>query len=133
HSGAVWLTDARGLERRFDHVVIATHADQGLKMLADPSRAETRLLGSFGYSRNEVVLHSDPRLMPRRRRAWSSWNYLAETQGETRRLSVTYWMNRLQSLPDDQPLFVTLNPSMEPEASAVNPREICRHPIFDTA
>ena len=131
--GAVWLTDSEGIEQRFDHVVVATHADQALRMLSDPSHDETRLLGSFGYSRNEAVLHSDPRLMPRRKRAWSSWNYLTEGQGETRRLSVTYWMNRLQSLPDDQQLFVTLNPVVEPEANTVRHLETYEHPIFDAA
>ena len=131
HSGAAWLTDFHGVEQRFDHVVVATHADQALSMLADATREEERLLGSFGYSRNEAVLHSDPRLMPRRKRAWSSWNYLADTQGETRKLSVTYWMNRLQSLPDRQPLFVTLNPVVEPEARTVRHSEIYEHPAFD--
>ena len=130
---AVWLTDSEGVEQRFDHVVIATHADQALRMLSDPSHDEVRLLGSFGYSRNEAVLHADPRLMPRRKRAWSSWNYLTETQGETRKLSVTYWMNRLQSLPDDEQLFVTLNPVVEPEINMVRHREIYEHPIFDAA
>ena len=130
-AGSVWLTDNEGIERRFDQVVVATHADQALRMLADPSQDERRLLGSFGYSRNEAVLHSDPRLMPRRRRAWSSWNYMTETQGETRKLSVTYWMNRLQSLPNDQQLFVTLNPVAEPEASTVRHRIVYEHPAFD--
>lgn len=129
--GAVWLTDCEGAELRFDHVVVATHADQALRMLADPSSDESKLLGSFGYSRNEAVLHSDPRLMPRRKRVWSSWNYLTETQGETRGLSVTYWMNKLQSLPDDQHLFVTLNPVVELEESAVRHRETYEHPVFD--
>jgi predicted NAD/FAD-binding protein len=69
--------------------------------------------------------------MPLRKRAWSSWNYLTDTQGETRRLSVTYWMNRLQSLPDRQPLFVTLNPVVEPEARTVRHSEIYEHPAFD--
>jgi len=131
--GAAWLTDSEGIEHRFDHVVVATHADQALRMLADPTDDEARLLGSFGYSRNEAVLHGDPRLMPRRKRAWSSWNYLTEGQGETRRLSVTYWMNRLQSLSDDQQLFVTLNPVVEPEANTVRHRETYEHPAFDAA
>lgn len=133
HADAVRLTDSDGVEHRFDHVVLATHADQALRLLADASPDEHRLLGSFGYSRNEAVLHSDERLMPRRRRAWSSWNYLADTRNETRRLSVTYWMNRLQSLPEERPLFVTLNPAAEPEADKVLHREIYEHPVFDAA
>ena len=103
------IVDRQGTRRRFDHVVIATHADQALAMLSDTTANERELLGTFAYSRNEAVLHSDPRLMPRRKRAWSAWNYLAETQDDARKLSVTYWMNRLQSLPNQQPLFVTLN------------------------
>jgi predicted NAD/FAD-binding protein len=132
-SGSAWLTDVDGVEQRFDHVVIATHADQALRMLADASQKERHLLGSFRYSRNEAVLHADARLMPRRRRVWSSWNYLAETRNETRALSATYWMNRLQSLATDQPLFVTLNPAVEPEARTVRHREIYEHPAFDAA
>lgn len=131
-SGAVWLTDVHGVGQRFDQVVVATHANQALRLLTDASHDEQQLLGSFDYSRNEAVLHSDPRLMPRRKRAWSSWNYIAETRGEIRQLSVTYWMNRLQSLPDRKPLFVTLNPAVEPEASAVKHSVIYEHPAFDT-
>jgi len=129
--GAVWITDCEGAEKPFDNVVVATHADQALRMLADPTNDESRLLGSFGYSRNEAVLHCDPRLMPLRKRAWSSWNYLTEGRGESRTLSVTYWMNRLQSLPDDQQLFVTLNPVVEPQRNTVRHRETYEHPVFD--
>ncbi|MBL8584614.1 MAG: NAD(P)/FAD-dependent oxidoreductase [Rhizobiaceae bacterium] len=130
-AGGAWLTDAEGIVRRFDHVVIATHADQALRMLADARPDETAILGRFGYCRNEAWLHSDPCLMPRRHRAWSSWNYLAEGRGETRKLSVTYWMNRLQGLPDDTPFFVTLNPTVEPEPSSVVCRNTYEHPVFD--
>lgn len=119
--------------QRFDHVVIATHADQALRMLDDADGEERRLLGAFGYRRNEAVLHSDPALMPRRRRVWSSWNYLSEQdRGETA-LSVSYWMNRLQGLPDDRPLFVTLNPLHAPDPALVHRRDIYDHPVFDTA
>ena len=106
----VELIDAAGGRRRFDAVVIATHADQALKMLAAPSLRERTLLGAFRYARNEAVLHTDASLMPRRRAAWASWNYLADGDGAQRRLSVTYWMNRLQPLGAAPPLFVTLNP-----------------------
>ena len=101
---------SRGREvRRFDQIVLATHADQALAMLADPTTEETRLLGAFGYSRNSAVLHSDATLMPRRRRVWSSWNYLSSERGNSRSLSVSYWMNRLQGLPNTKPMFLTLN------------------------
>lgn len=125
--------DAGGGTERFDHVVIATHADQALALLGDADARERRILGAFGYRRNEAVLHSDPSLMPLRRRVWSSWNYASEGGVGAPALSVTYWMNRLQGLPDDQPLFVTLNPIRPPDPSLVHRRDIYDHPVFDAA
>jgi predicted NAD/FAD-binding protein len=131
--GGVDIVDSRGRSERFDHVVIATHADQALHLLADPSAAERQVLGAFRYTRNEAVLHADPSLMPKRRSVWSSWNYGSEGDGKDRRLSVTYWMNRLQAIPDATPLFVTLNPTREPAPATVFHRQIYEHPTFDTA
>ncbi|WBO23826.1 NAD(P)/FAD-dependent oxidoreductase [Sphingomonas abietis] len=119
--------------RRFDHVVIATHADQALAMLDDADAHERAILGAFGYRRNEAVLHADPSLMPKRRRVWSSWNYASEGGEAAPALSVTYWMNRLQGLPDDQPLFVTLNPIRPPDPALVHRRDAYDHPVFDAA
>jgi len=130
-SGAVDVTDERGCIERFDHVVIATHADQALRMLTDPSPQESRLLGAFGYAENRAVLHSDPLLMPRRRSAWASWNYISRNVGETKHLSVTYWMNRLQNIPDATPLFVTLNPDRALEPRHLIGAETYHHPLFD--
>lgn len=129
----VEVVDARGGRRRFDDVVIATHADRALVLLADPSPEERRLLGAFRYSRNEAVLHSDPDAMPRRRAAWASWNYLSDVREGDRALSVTYWMNRLQPLGDAPPLFVTLNPVREPDPARVHARIAYDHPLFDAA
>jgi predicted NAD/FAD-binding protein len=120
-----------GAAMRFDHVVMATHADEALRLLVDPSPEERRLLGAFRYTTNHAVLHSDPALMPRRRAAWASWNYLAEGQEGDRQLSVTYWMNLLQGIPRETPLFVTLNPIREPAAAHVIRRETFSHPVFD--
>lgn len=120
-----------GHRRHFDHVVIATHADQALKMLADPSSEERRLLGAFDYIANDTVLHSDTRLMPQRRRVWSSWNYMTRDDLDGRRLAVTYWMNRLQGIESDRPLFVTLNPHREIAPEAVLRRVSYSHPRFD--
>lgn len=128
----VELDAGRGWER-FDHVVIAAHADQALAMLADPDDSERALLGAFPYRRNEAVLHSDPALMPRRRKVWSAWNYAAERSSEHHQLSVTYWMNRLQHLPAETDLFVTLNPLIEPDPALVHRREFYDHPVFDAA
>lgn len=118
-------------EARFDHVVIATHADQALGMLADPSETERNLLGNFRYARNETILHRDERLMPKLRSVWSSWNYLASDVNAP--LSVTYWMNRLQAIPMTTPLFVTLNAAMPPREERIYRRFSYEHPIFDLA
>jgi predicted NAD/FAD-binding protein len=120
-----------GHRRRFDRVVIAAHADQALGMLADPSEEEQRLLGAFDYIVNDTVLHSDTRLMPQRRRVWSSWNYMTREDADSRRLAVTYWMNRLQGIESDRPLFVTLNPHREIEAGAILKQMRYSHPRFD--
>ena len=120
---------------RFDQLVIATHADTALALLAEPTDDERRLLGAFRYTRNHAVLHSDAGLMPRRRAVWSSWNYLGRTtpEGGGRQLCVTYWMNRLQGLPASSPLFVTLNPIRPPRAGSLIRSEIYEHPLFDNA
>ncbi len=125
------LVEWDGGAQRFDHVVIAAHADQALRLLGDPSEEEERLLSCFRYSRNETILHADPSLMPKLRSIWSSWNYLAA--GPDAPLSVTYWMNRLQGLPESTPLFVTLNPAAPPREDLVYRRFIYEHPIFDLA
>ena len=113
----------------FDEVVIAVHSDRALRMLADPNRAETAVLGAIPYQRNEAVLHTDATLMPRRRAAWASWNYhLADRP--TGRTTVTYHMNRLQSLEAGSDFFVSLN-----MGDAIDPDAVIRtigysHPVF---
>jgi predicted NAD/FAD-binding protein len=129
----VAVTDASGETARFDHVVFATHADQALSMLCDPSPDETALLGAFQYTRNETILHCDASLMPKRKAVWSSWNYLARTGDGANAPCVTYWMNRLQSIPEDNPLFVTLNPVKPPRPDSVIRTELYEHPVFDEA
>jgi uncharacterized protein len=126
--GGVVVQDSTGAEERFDHVVIGAHADQALAMLAEPTARERELLGAFKYSRNLTILHTDAGLMPRRRRAWASWNYIGADDG----LCVTYWMNKLQGLPG-QDLFVTLNPPRPPAAGTLLRSELYEHPIFDPA
>ncbi|MDX2289676.1 MAG: FAD-dependent oxidoreductase [Hyphomicrobiaceae bacterium] len=128
----VRLATARGNgPLAFDACVIACHADQALAILADPSEDEARLLGAFSYARNEAVLHADSRLMPRRPRAWTSWNYLGETLKETSPLCVTYWMNRLQPLALRKNVFVTLNPWRAIDPTCILSRMSYTHPIFD--
>jgi hypothetical protein len=125
----VKIRDRSGTITAFDHVVIASHADQALAILDDPSAEEQKLLGAFRYSDNVAVLHSDPALMPRRRAVWASWNYIGAANEACP--TVTYWMNALQGLPPDAPLFVTLNPQRPPRDQ--HHREVYQHPLFDAA
>jgi predicted NAD/FAD-binding protein len=125
------VISTRGVDR-FDAVVIAAHADSALAMLEAPSADEREILGAFRYAPNVGYLHSDASLMPKRKAAWASWNYLAES-GDKASLAVTYWMNRLQPLGDAPDLFVTLNPPVAPRADLVHARESFRHPQFDLA
>ena len=127
----VVVTDTNGHSERYDHVVMASHADQSLKMLSDPSDGERDLLGEFRYSRNLAVLHTDESFMPKRRAVWASWNYLGTKNAAQEGVCVTYWMNRLQNIESEKPLFVTLNPPRPPRAGSLLHSEIYDHPIFD--
>lgn len=127
----VEITTADNDTTRFDDVVIATHADQALAMLADANRVERRILGAFTYTENRAVLHTDSSFMPRRRAAWSSWNYVADSRIEAGQPSITYWMNRLQPLGETADTFVTLNPAREPDQGKIIAEETYHHPVFD--
>jgi predicted NAD/FAD-binding protein len=121
------VTDIKDQKQSFDHVVIATHADQALKMLSDPDTMEKDLLGSFEYTNNEVILHSDPLLMPKRKNVWSSWNFLGDTE---KGVSVTYWMNLLQSIDNKTSYFVTVNPKFAPDKKLLHKTFQYDHPCF---
>jgi len=129
----VTVVDASGEAESFDHVVIAAHADQALRMLDDPSPRERECLGAFRYGANRAILHTDVSVMPKRKRAWSSWNYTTLQDGDARRLSVTYWMNRLQNIDERKPIFVTLNPVREIPVAHVVHEQTYDHPLFDGA
>jgi predicted NAD/FAD-binding protein len=121
-----------GQPERFDEIVIASHSDQALAMLGDASELETKILSAIPYRPNRVVLHRDPRLMPVRKAAWSAWNYLRETRGGGEaEVSVTYWMNRLQGIPAETPVFITLNPVVEPRQELIFGEWSFDHPQFD--
>lgn len=132
HDDHVTVTARGGEPERFDEVIVAAHADQALAMLRDPSDREHEILGAFPYQPNEAVLHTDRSLLPRRRRAWASWNYHL-LDGPTGRPTVTYHMNRLQALAADREFCVTLNRS-----EAIDPERVIRtiqyaHPVYTTA
>jgi uncharacterized protein len=132
HDDRVELTPRGGEPESFDEVIVAAHADQALRMLADPSDAEREVLGAIPYQPNEAVLHTDRALLPRRKRAWASWNYhLLDEPAE--QATVTYHMNRLQSLDTDEQICVTLN-----RGSAIHPDKVIQsfryhHPVYTNA
>jgi uncharacterized protein len=132
HPDHVAVSSRESESERFDAVVIATHSDQALALLGDPSERERELLGAIPYQSNEAVLHTDRSLLPRRRRAWASWNYHLDA-GVAGRCTVTYHMNRLQSLRADREFCVTLN-----RTAAIDPERIIRtiqyaHPVYTPA
>jgi predicted NAD/FAD-binding protein len=131
--GRVTVRAHGALPETFDQVIFATHSDDALRLLDAPTEAERAALGNLTYQDNRAILHNDVRQMPRRRRCWSSWTYKADTAGDHTRIGVSYWMNRLQNIPHDDPLFVTLNPSDDIPDSAIYDENTFRHPVFDRA
>jgi uncharacterized protein len=131
--GSVKLHFADGQSDVFDEVVLATHADQALAMMAQPSRQEYALLSLFKTSANKVYLHRDKALMPRNRRFWSGWNYRMPNGGKATTPDVTYWMNALQKLQSPDQHFVSLNPSTPPDPKLIDGTFNFRHPIFNAA
>lgn len=118
--------DGRTME--FDELILACHSDQALFILGEnATAAESKALGSIRYQSNTAVLHCDPGQMPKRRACWSSWAYRSQ-DGD---IGVTYWMNKLQNIPENDPLFVTLNPSTEIPQEAVYDKIEFAHPVFD--
>lgn len=130
----VLVHESGGGARLYDDAVIATHGDDALALLANPTARERAILSAFGYSTNEAYLHRDARLMPARRALWSSWNYVAPRGFQAdRAVPVTYWMNRLQNLDPSHDIFVTLNPATPPAPALVERVITYRHPVFDQA
>ena len=128
-SSSTFVTTNRHEKERFDEVILACHADQALRLIGQPTRAEADILGAFEFQDNLAVLHTDPNLMPKIRAAWASWVYASGTAHKDSAVSVTYWMNRLQGLtgPD---LFITLNPDRAIAEQTVLDRHVFRHPVF---
>ena len=131
----VVVTDSLGHSETYDHIVIASHSDQALEMLTDASRDEQQILGDIQYSPNIVYLHRDPRLMPKRKQAWASWNFLRWKRKDTavNDVAVTYWMNVLQNIDADKPLFVSLNPPFDPDPELTFGRYVFDHPQYNVA
>ena len=122
---------AAGPHEPFDHVIFACHSDQALRILDKPTLPETAALSAIRFQDNNMVLHRDTNQMPKRRSVWSSWVYKADTTKPEPKIGVSYWMNRLQNIPEDDPLFVTLNPSEPVPDHLVYDQKTFRHPVFD--
>ena len=120
-------------EAAFDQVIFACHADQALLLLERPTPQEHAALSAIRFQDNKVILHSDTGQMPRRRDVWSSWVYKTDTARAQPAIGVTYWMNRLQNIPEDDPLFISLNPSTPVQDHLVYDEATFRHPVFDAA
>jgi predicted NAD/FAD-binding protein len=116
-------------EERFDHVVMACHSDQALKILGDPSEAETAILGAIPYQSNDVVLHTDARLLPKKKKTWAAWNaYVPAQPGAA--CTVSYCMNILQSIDAPEPLIVTLNRTADIAPDKIIARMNYHHPVY---
>lgn len=132
--GGSVLIRAEGSEAElFDDVVFATHSDITLKLLSDATPAEAGALADIRYQPNEAVLHSDASLMPKSRKVWSSWSYVEPKSGPGERIDLTYWMNSLQPIPQDDPLFVTLNTTRPIRDELIHDVTTFHHPVFDVA
>lgn len=118
---------------QFDEVVFATHSDDSLAMLSDPTPQEAAALGAVRYQSNTAVLHADARAMPKRRVTWSSWNYTERPGHEGGPIDLTYWMNCLQPIPESDPLFVTLNSRAPLDDRLIYDTAEFRHPVYDLA
>lgn len=115
----------------FDEVVLATDGAAPLSLIQSPSSLQKEILGGFKVSKNKAVLHWDKNLMPKRQKAWASWNYLLQSDDSSQGVSLSYWMNRLQGLESRHPLIVTLNPSQQPDPKKILYETEYLHPLFD--
>ncbi|QQL51490.1 FAD-dependent oxidoreductase [Mucilaginibacter ginkgonis] len=122
---------ADGSQQEFDRVIIATHGDQALQLLAEPTALEQQLLSNFKYQYNKAVLHTDESMMPKTKLAWASWNYRIEEQNGKLEPSTIYWMNRLQGVSDKKNYFVSINPHSGLDEKKIIKELDYEHPLFD--
>ena len=132
-TGGVEVKTHGGECETFDQVIFGTHSDDTLSLLADPSDAERGALGAIAYQPNEITLHSDESIMPKRRQTWSSWVYTEDSKVDRNQIDLTYWMNSLQPIPMDDPHFVTLNTKRTIREELIYDQVTLRHPVYDLA
>ena len=111
----------------YDHVILASHADESLNLIENPTENERRILSKFTYVKNIAFLHTDKNLMPNRRQAWSSWNSITKSN----KTCITYWLNKLQNLKIESDYFLTLNPIDKIEENKIIKKIIFTHPYFN--
>ena len=128
------LIRAQGAEwELFDDLVLATHSDDSLRLLSDPTEAETAMLSAMRYQSNQATLHADANLMPALRKCWSSWVYTEPKGARSDKIDLTYWMNSLQPIPHDDPMFVTLNANQPIRQELIYDQVTFHHPVYDHA
>jgi predicted NAD/FAD-binding protein len=127
------ITPKGGIPEQFDEVIFATHSDTSLSLLSDASPQERAALAAIRYQPNEAVLHSDVSMMPKRRKVWASWVYCEDETKNSDRIDLTYWMNSLQPIPHDDPLFVTLNSNRPIREELIHDTVTFQHPVYDVA
>ncbi len=132
-AGGVLIRAHGGEWEMFDDVVIATHSDVSLSLLADATPAEQATLGAVRYQPNHAILHRDTSVMPRNRKCWSSWVYVEPETGPKAKIDLTYWMNSLQPIPQDDPIFVTLNSNGGINEALIDDMVTFDHPVYDLA
>ena len=131
-NGKVTITDQSSNQHVFDEVVFACHPDEAIAMLTEPDDTLRSIMGSFNYQENKIVVHSDESFMPHCRQCWASWIYLSESHKDNNKaVSLSYWMNNLQSLKTKTSVLVTLNPSRMPDTDKIHDTHIFHHPVFD--
>ena len=132
-TAGVEVKSVGGEYETFDDVIFATHSDITLAILSDANALERNALGAIKYQPNDMVLHADTSIMPKRKAAWASWVYTEDKDRQSDRIDLTYWINRLQSLPNDDPCFVTLNTQRDIDPALIYDQYTFSHPVFDVA
>ena len=131
--GFVYVRVVGGEWQQFDDLVMATHSDEALALLSDASAHEHSALGAVRYQSNSAVLHADASVMPKSRKCWASWVYTEPAHARGDKIDLTYWMNSLQPIPKDEPLFVTLNSNSLIRDGLIYDQTEFRHPVYDLA
>ena len=129
--GGVLVTPRGMAPQRYDEVIFACHSDQALALVNEASPEHASMLRDLEYSANKMAVHTDVKLMPKRKRAWASWNYVERTNAKTDKPAISYWMNQLQHLPTDTPVIATLNPDRLIDAEKVLCQFDYAHPVMD--